>query len=192
MKKGFTLIELLVVVSIISLLSSIVLTSVNNAKARGRDARRKEDFKQMQNALELYYNQNGGYPALGAPNPLQLTYNVRSNPAGSGTLLAAYYAFFAPLITQGFISTIPIDPINVASGATPYSSSTTVNSIYYFFSNGTAGGSNATVYLLCSWLENQSDKQTLQYTDVIDPFTGSYLYGNEGYSAYMYCVRNPS
>jgi len=52
---GFTLIELLVVISIIGLLSSIVLTSVNSARAKARDARRLADLRQIQNALALYY-----------------------------------------------------------------------------------------------------------------------------------------
>lgn len=60
--RGFTLVELLVVISIISLLSSIVLTSVNNARAKARDARRLTDVKQIQTALELYYDTNGRYP----------------------------------------------------------------------------------------------------------------------------------
>ena len=59
---GFTLIELLVVISIIGLLSSIVLTSVNSARAKARDARRIADLKQIQAALEFYYHTNGQYP----------------------------------------------------------------------------------------------------------------------------------
>lgn len=68
---GFTLIELLVVISIISLLSSIVLTSVNSARAKARDARRVADFNQLRTALELYYDKYGVYPgpASGACNP---------------------------------------------------------------------------------------------------------------------------
>mgnify|MGYP001576492848 CR=1 FL=1 len=59
---GFTLIELLVVISIISLLSSIVLTSVNSARAKARDVRRRADMKQVQTALEFYFDANNTYP----------------------------------------------------------------------------------------------------------------------------------
>ncbi len=62
--KGFTLIELLVVIAIIGLLSSIVLTSLSTARTKGRDARRIASFKQIQNALELYYQDNGTYPQM--------------------------------------------------------------------------------------------------------------------------------
>ncbi len=61
-QKGFTLVELLVVISIIGLLSSIVLTSVNSARAKARDARRIADFKQIQTALEFFYDSQGKYP----------------------------------------------------------------------------------------------------------------------------------
>lgn len=67
---GFTLIELLVVISIISLLSSVVLASLNSARSKAQDARRKSDIVQIQRALELYYDQNGQYPISGgAVNP---------------------------------------------------------------------------------------------------------------------------
>lgn len=68
-KKGFTLIELLVVISIISLLSSIVLASLNTARSKARDAQRQSDLAQIQNALELYYDKYGYYPSpQGAAN----------------------------------------------------------------------------------------------------------------------------
>ena len=61
-EKGFTLIELLVVISIIGLLSSIILSSLNGARLRGRIAKRLSDMHQVQIALELYYSANGSYP----------------------------------------------------------------------------------------------------------------------------------
>lgn len=39
-KKGFTLVELLVVISIISLLSSVVITSIDSARIKARNAQR--------------------------------------------------------------------------------------------------------------------------------------------------------
>ncbi len=62
-KKGFTLIELLVVVAIIGLLSTLSIVALNTARAKARDARRVSDVKQIQTALELYYNDQGDYPA---------------------------------------------------------------------------------------------------------------------------------
>ena len=63
--RGFTLIELLVVISIIGLLASIVLVSVNSARVKARDARRMSDLKQLQLALEMYYDSNNAYPSTG-------------------------------------------------------------------------------------------------------------------------------
>ncbi len=60
--KGFTLIELLVVIAIIGILSSVVLASLNSARTKARDARRVADLKQVQVALELYYDANSAYP----------------------------------------------------------------------------------------------------------------------------------
>lgn len=70
-KRGFTLIELLVVIAIIGILASIVMASLSNARKRGRDGRRLSDLKQIQLALELYYDANKQFPtALSAlPGP---------------------------------------------------------------------------------------------------------------------------
>lgn len=62
-QRGFTLIELLVVIAIIGILSSVVLASLNSARRKGRDARRISDVKQLQLALEMYYDGNSSeYP----------------------------------------------------------------------------------------------------------------------------------
>lgn len=61
-QRGFTLIELLVVIAIIGILSSVVLASLNSARTKARDARRVADIKQIQVALELYFDANSEYP----------------------------------------------------------------------------------------------------------------------------------
>ena len=61
-QKGFTLIELLVVIAIIGILATIVMVSLNTARSKARDARRVSDIRQVQLALQMYYDANGAYP----------------------------------------------------------------------------------------------------------------------------------
>ncbi len=61
-KKGFTLIELLVVIAIIGILAGIILASLGNSKVGAADAKRVSELRQIQYALDLYFNLNGSYP----------------------------------------------------------------------------------------------------------------------------------
>ena len=60
--KAFTLIELLVVISIISLLATIILASLNIARAKGRDSAKVQTLQEVRNALNLYFADKGYYP----------------------------------------------------------------------------------------------------------------------------------
>lgn len=51
-EKGFTLIELLVVVSIIGVLASVVLSSLNDARQRARIAKTQSDLRQIYTLIE--------------------------------------------------------------------------------------------------------------------------------------------
>ena len=110
--RGFTLIELLVVIAIIGILSSIVLASLNSARQKGRDARRVSDLKQLQLALELYYDANpsAGYPAQQA--------------AGAPPKDTIFRASLLDVITPNYISNLPDDPgtglYGYAGGGTTY------------------------------------------------------------------------
>ena len=83
--RGFTLIELLVVIAIIAILASIILASINQARVKSRDARRLADVKQIQNALELYNNDNGQYPATLAVLAPKYIASVPTDPQGTTT-----------------------------------------------------------------------------------------------------------
>jgi general secretion pathway protein G len=93
-ERGFTLIELLVVIAIIGLLSSIVLASLNSARKKSRDARREADLKQLQTALELYFNDNSKYPIV----------------TTSSSVADATNGLAAKGLTSTYMTTIPDDP----------------------------------------------------------------------------------
>lgn len=89
---GFTLIELLVVIAIIGILASVVLASLNSARAKSREAQRMAHVKSMKAALQLYFTDNGVYPSVGTDG---LGYGVS--------------ALATPLVPT-YIAEIPADP----------------------------------------------------------------------------------
>lgn len=60
--KAFTLIELLVVIAIIGILSTLVIVSLGDSRARARDSKRINDIRAVGTALELYHANHGSYP----------------------------------------------------------------------------------------------------------------------------------
>lgn len=63
-ESGFTLIELMVVVVILGILAAIVIPQFSNSTDKAREARAKAELKSMQNAIEIYYMENGNqYPS---------------------------------------------------------------------------------------------------------------------------------
>jgi prepilin-type N-terminal cleavage/methylation domain-containing protein len=120
-RLGFTLIELMVVVSIISLLTSIVSASLDQARKRTRDAKRISDMAIIQVALELYHNDYGRYPD--AQNDTQrylnffdggiyyeyyinVDYSNMNGPSTPGNV------FMPELVTKGYLPKYLLDPKN--------------------------------------------------------------------------------
>ena len=105
--KSFTLIELLVVIAIIGILSSIVLVSLNSAKARARDAKRKHDLVQFRSALEMYYIDHGSYPL---PYPVGSWGGVSTVGCNSANGTTSGSNAYITGLTPSYISVLPVDP----------------------------------------------------------------------------------
>jgi type II secretion system protein G len=130
---GFTLLELLVVIAVIGLLSSIIIVSMNSTRGKARDARRKGDLKQIQTALEMYYNENNAYP----PSTCSIS-SWTCWKDGSGDF---------PTAIRKYIAKLPSDPKEYdISCYRP-------NSHFYVYSQTNSGQG----YVLTGALENVSD-----------------------------------
>lgn len=83
--KAFTLIEVMVVITIVGLLASVVLASLTDARAKARDTQRVQMVKELQKALELYRNGNGGNYPCAAVMPACVSGGGQVNVNGSAS-----------------------------------------------------------------------------------------------------------
>ena len=104
---GFTLIELLVVIAIIGLLASVVMASLNGARAKARDARRVADLKQIQTALELFYDSQGRYPITGGGPNWDDHWSLFATCLETGNGCGFNTAGFSPILSK--VSQDPLD-----------------------------------------------------------------------------------
>lgn len=96
---GFTMIELLIVIVILGILMAVGLGNFTNSQRKARDSQRKTDLVNIAKALEVYYNDKGGYPvSLGSSTGI-LTMNW-------GT------AFYDPAVGTSslYMNVLPADP----------------------------------------------------------------------------------
>ena len=97
---GFTFVELLVVVAIISILSTIIIASVSDSRARARDGQRVAELAQIELALEQYRQFNDTFPD-------SATFDAGVTIGEGGAL----DSLIAP-----FLSSVPDDPLSGTSG----------------------------------------------------------------------------
>lgn len=86
--KGFTLIELLVVISIISLLSSVVLASLSNARTQARNTATAQQAQQLATAIVL--SNPGSYPVSTGFTCLTTSCNFEGNIISDPAFRAAH------------------------------------------------------------------------------------------------------
>lgn len=159
-KKAFTLIELLVSVAIIGLLATISIIALNSARARARDAKRVSDIKQMQTAIEFYYNNHGHYPQ----------YTTLQNCS-----VESYNALNA-LVTEGIMSNIPRDP--------KFQSTVVPRMCYNYLGIGTAQ-SYGTSGLYCGGRRRTDYQWTLMFSTESESFD----FPEDRSNNYSYCVH---
>lgn len=146
MKKGFTLTEVLVAVAILILLTAIILPNFSQMRQKSRDVKRITDLKALQVALDRYFTKYGKFPATGGKvavsgNPEDCFSGGTDRRNFSGTSLQ-------DLVDEGFISSLPKDPVNKKRGSVHY-----CYNYYPYYSCQNEGHSLAT-YALYFYPEN--------------------------------------
>jgi prepilin-type N-terminal cleavage/methylation domain-containing protein len=154
-KNGFTLIELLVVIAIIGLLASIVLVSMQGVRAKAKDSVRKQDLRVIQMALELYWDRYERYPTEGHWCDSSVGAVSASCPPSPAQDDWAVDSDLRDLVTEGFLGSLPKDPVN--------------SSAYYYWyePDGTGQGTppcqvNSCRWTLCARLEQTGASYCLQ------------------------------
>ncbi len=103
--KAFTLVELLVVISIIGILSSFAMVSLNTARIKARDALRSGEMNQLRTALVMYFDDYLTYPVCGTVDLMAPDFGATD----------ACYNLIEPDLrsdTPPHISKMPYDPMN--------------------------------------------------------------------------------
>jgi len=117
-QSGFTLIELLVVIAIIGILASVIIAALGSARAKAVDSQRLSDVRQVQTALETYYNEKGEYPTTGDQFfGACASFGSHSNTGANG---------YVPNLAPTYIPVLPLEPKPIDAG-----------SCYLYRSNGT-------------------------------------------------------
>jgi len=139
-RSAFTLVELLVVIAIIGLLSTVAVVATSTARARGRDAKRIGDLKQVRVVLDLYYSENSAYPTCGQA----CTTYCDCTTVGWGGSWANLE------IKPTYLANMPVDPTNTAAYG-------------YFYARGYKVNGN------CSYTNTNSPSDYILATNLENP-----------------------
>jgi len=139
--EGFTLIELTIVMAIIAVLATFSIVTFAGSQVKARDGRRKAELRQLQNALEAYYNDNKSYP-------VKLCASYERGGQGSNCWTDGLASsFLGGVNSKNYINSMPIDPKNTGSDCGS-------KSTYAYVYNSSADGQT---YYLFTQLENAND-----------------------------------
>lgn len=156
--SGFTIVELLVVIVVIGILAAISIVSYSGITARARDTQRQSDLSHIQEALELFKIDKGGYPMCGSSGVFV---------AGSGNNSVCTVTGITQLYTGGYLPSNLKDPQN--SGAYQYQYAVGFRAASY----GYCGMDGSMNYILGAKLEASSNATYTCWSQTLNFYTGT-------------------
>jgi general secretion pathway protein G len=138
-RPGFTLVELLIVIIVIAVLAAIAIPKFVNSSARSKESSLHADLKLVRNAVALFQNDTGYYPAtLSDIAAITAPANGKDSTGTSQTILSSNWK-------GPYIATLPTDP--VSGNALTYSTtSPTVGQINSSMAGSDSGGTLFSTY----------------------------------------------
>ncbi len=107
-RQGFTIVELIIVIVVIAVLAAITIVAYTTVTSNARDSQRLSDFRAISDALELYYMDNGQYPASSGSTGI--------NNSWSASTDASWANLEAQLVPK-YMPSLPSDPENTPGSA---------------------------------------------------------------------------
>src|SRR4051812_38591567 len=135
-RRGFTLMELLIVIIVIAVLAAIALPRFINSGLRSKEASLKSDLKIYRNAVQLFLNDTGAYPATLA------ALAAAAAPATGLDSAGASKAIVATDWKGPYIDAIMTDPV----GGAAFTYSVTSGTVGKVTSSTAGNGTDGTAY----------------------------------------------
>ena len=153
-KKGFTLIELMIVIVILGVLMSTILPKLTGAQARARDAGRVADLRNIESALQIYFDDNGEYPKAPTGGDC-LASSPPATPVTEGN------AGFITQVLAPYLkgNKVPTDPL--AEGNATLCASGGNGLGQYWYKDLTKNNIDQSSYVLCADMESWQKANTI-------------------------------
>lgn len=152
--------ELLIVIVVIAVLATIAIVAFRGVQERARDSQRKSEMAAVAKALELYYIDNGRFPAGSGSTVINSAWSTTADGSWANLLTAL----------QPYMKTLPQDPISTPGSSVISSSSTGTNYAYFANTSGTYCGTAANqTYILVYRLEGADQENKLTGTCTVSP-----------------------
>lgn len=168
-QTGFTIVELLIVIAVIAILAAITVVAYSGIQARARDSQRQADVRMITKALELYYIDNGRYPAGSGSTVINGSWSTTADASWPNLAM----------VLKPYLSQLSADPISTAGTNVQ----TPVGYNYAYFSNSGGvycGAAPYQMYILVYRFEALTQINDLNGTCVVTPL----LYGGGAASNY--------
>lgn len=153
--RGFTIVELLVVIVVTAILVTMTVVAYRGVQARSRDSVRIATVNKLVKGIEMYYLDNGRYPAIQDGSGIEGTCGSQTDNWGWCDRTKALSDALAPYMA--------IDPVSL-------SSATTGGTYYYYYNS--SGNDNYMHYGLMVYLEGNGGQNDGGY------YAGAYEAGN--------------